>query len=86
MKLMKKIPFKHESNQYEIRVLFENNTINTVVFHSNYPVNGYRYQIQIPKKTDPERIVNSVLFSETVSQAKQDITENRWEKLMQIKS
>ena len=84
MKLMKKIPFEHKSNQYEIRVLSENYTINTVVFHSNYPVNGYRYQIQIPKKTDPERIVNSELFSETVSQAKQDITENRWEKLKEI--
>ena len=55
MELYKKIPFQHEDNVYEIRIHYHENLINIVSFLNNYPANGFRYQIQIPKNVKIEK-------------------------------
>lgn len=81
MKLLKTLPFEHESEAYEIRVLQGDNLINTVVFRGNYPANGFRYHIQLPKSASPEMIIESELFAATLAQARQDVVDKRWEKV-----
>jgi len=51
---------------------------------NNYPVNGFRHQIIIPKKFDIERILEMDAVKELVDISKNDITEKRWEKLLKV--
>jgi len=59
MKLLKTIPVSAGKKKYEIRILFENNTIHILAFHENRPANGFRHQLKIRKTTDPETILDS---------------------------
>ncbi len=81
MTLLRPIPFEFEGRAYEIRVYSVASLINVAVFHRNRPATGYRHHIQLAKYMNPERIMASAAFSETVKQAKRDITEKRWERL-----
>ena len=78
MELYKKIPFKFENNLYEIRILHQDNLINIGAFLNNYPANGFRYQIQIPKHVEINKLLDEKHLNEFIYLAKKDITENRW--------
>jgi hypothetical protein len=82
MILFKKIPMKFEKKDYEIRVLYDDATINVVAFLNNYPFNGFRHQIQVPKKFEVKRVLKTEAVKELVEIAKNDIIEKRWEKLL----
>jgi len=82
MLLYKKIPMKFEEKDYEIRVLYDDTTINVVAFLNNYPVNGFRHQIQVPKKFEAKKILKTDAVKELVEITKNDIIEKRWERLL----
>jgi len=82
MTLFKKIPMKFEEKDYEIRVLYDETTVNVVAFLNNYPFNGFRHQIQFPKKFDVKTILKADAVKELVEIVKNDIIEKRWEKLL----
>jgi len=80
MKLFEKIPFTYEDKHYEVRVLYDDEIINIATFSNNYPVNGFRYQIKIPKKVAVEKLLNLENFKNFIEMSKIDIIEHRWEK------
>ena len=83
MKLYEKIPVKFEGKDYEIRVLYDDTTINVVAFLNNHPANGFRHQIQFPKKFDGETIVTSEAVKGLVELSKKDVLEKKWETFME---
>lgn len=78
MKLYKKVSWNHDGKKYEIRIMFENNMINIVTFLNNYPANGFRYQIILPKNTAIQNILRTENFTNFIENAKEDIKEDRW--------
>lgn len=78
----KKIPFTFEGEYYEIKIFYEENLINIVAFKNNYPTNGFRHQIKIPKKMPVKDVLNQNVINEYVEICKKDISERRWERLM----
>ena len=78
---MKKIPFKFEEKNYEIRILLGENLLNIVAFHNNYPANGFRHQIKVPKNIDPESLSETSVLNEILEISKKEILEKRWEKI-----
>ncbi len=78
MKLYKKVSWNHDGKKYEIRIMFENNMINIVTFLNNYPANGFRYQIILPKNTAIQNILKTENFANFIENAKEDIKEDRW--------
>lgn len=78
MKLFKKIPFTFEEKGYEIRVLYDNATINVVAFLNNHPANGYRHQVKLPKQCGVEEILERGAATELVEICKNNIVEKRW--------
>ena len=84
MILFKKIPMTFEGKEYEIRVLYDNNTINVVTFLNNYPANGFRHQIKLPKKCNIKGVLERDATTELVEISKNDIRQKRWEKLTKV--
>jgi hypothetical protein len=84
MEELQRIPFMFEDNQYEVRVMHGNNLIHVLVFGKNYPATNFRYQLLLPKKTPPEIILGTDILEEMIASAKQDIFENRMEKVKAI--
>ena len=83
MKLHEKIPVNCEGKDFEIRVLYDNTTINVVAFHNNHPANGFRHQIKFQKKLSCEEIVKRDAVKELIEQSKKEITEKKWEKFVE---
>lgn len=81
MKLFKKTPFRLEAKEYELRVLYNNTTINVVAFQNNHPANGYRHQVKLPKNCNVKELLKKHSVNELVEVSKADLTEKRWEKL-----
>ena len=81
MKLHKRVPVEIDNKQYEIRVMFEEGLVNVAAFHNNYPANGFRHQILLSKATDVQTVLESDAVAEIVEMAKNDIDEERWNKL-----
>ncbi|MFC1561237.1 hypothetical protein ACFL4V_02045 [Candidatus Latescibacterota bacterium] len=73
-----------EEKEYEIRVLYNDVTINVVAFLNNHPVNGFRHQVTIPKGFDVKGILKMSAVKELVEMSENDILEKRWEKLLKI--
>ena len=84
MKLLKKYPFTFEKNQYEIRVLYGDNTINIVAFNNNHPSNGFRHQIKIMKNSDTEILLKSDVVKGLVEISKNNVVEKTWDNLAEI--
>jgi len=84
MQLFKKIPFRYNENNYDICIYFEGNLINISTFKSNYPANGYRYQVQLPKNVKIENLLDEKNFTNLIDMARTDIIENRWEKFTKL--
>ena len=82
MILYKKYPIIFEEKDYEIKVLYDNTTINVVAFLNNYPANGFRHQVKISKKIDIKRMLEMDTVKDLVEISKNDIIEKRWEKLL----
>ncbi len=83
MNLFKTYPITSENKKYEIRVLYDETKINVVAFHNNYPANGFRYQVQIPKKNNTLEILEKDCVSHLVETSKNDIIKKRWETFRQ---
>ena len=82
MILFKKIPTKIEKKDYEIRILYDETTVNVVAFLNSYPANGFRHQIPIPKKFEVKKALKADAVKELVEMSKNDIIEKRWERLL----
>jgi hypothetical protein len=84
MNLFKRIPLKCEGKDYEVRVLYDERIINVAAFLNNHPANGYRYQVQVPKGCDAERILERYPVPELIEKCKDDIARKRWDPLSRI--
>ncbi len=82
MEIFKKIPWNHEGKNYELRIMYTTNMINVAVFLNNYPVNGFRYQINLPKQISVEHVLKEENFISLIENAKADIQAKRWEKII----
>lgn len=84
MQLLKKVSITYQEKNYEIQVFFKDKMINSVVFHNNFPANGYRHQIQLPKNCNIEKIAATEVIDELIEISKSDITKGRADKLAKI--
>ena len=78
MELFNAIPFPFEEDNIEIRIYYDDVTINVVAFLNSYPANGYRYQVKIPKGSNAKNVLESSPVPELVEKCKNDITEKTW--------
>jgi hypothetical protein len=78
MELFQKITWEYEDKKYEIRILFEDHLINILTFLNNYPANGFRYQIQLPKNAEIQKFLKIEKFTHIIENAKEDIKNERW--------
>ena len=83
MLLYKKVPYSFAERDYEIEVFYDNNTINIVAFKNHYPANGFRHQIKISKNLVMKEILQHKIINEFIEICKRDISEKRWERLIQ---
>ena len=79
MELFSSIPFVFENNTFDIRILYDDTTINVLAFQNSHPANGYRYQIKVPKVCDPKNILEKYPVPELVEKCKNDIKEKTWD-------
>lgn len=84
MQLFKKIPFRHDEEYYEIRIYYEENIVTISTFLNNYPANGFRYQVQLQKNLEIDKILVEENFNHFINIAKTDIVENRWQKFSNL--
>ena len=83
MLLYKKVLYSFAERDYEIKVFYDNNTINIVAFKNHYPANGFRHQIKISKNLVIKEILQQKVIDEFIGICKRDISEKRWERLIQ---
>ncbi len=84
MELYKKTKLKWNNEIYEIRVLYDDRSINVLAFHNNHPANGFRHQIRLPKNCNVQEILEQDIVGELVEIAKNEIVENRWGNISKI--
>ena len=84
MILFNKIPMNFEGKEYEIRLLYDDTTINVVAFHNNHPANGFRHQVKLPKKCDPKGVLEKDAVKELVEISRNDIIDRRWDSISKI--
>jgi len=81
MLLYKKVPYSFTEKDYEIKVFYNNNTINIVAFKNHYPANGFRHQIKISKNLVMKELLQNKVIDELIEICKKDISEKRWDRL-----
>ena len=84
MELFDSIAYTFEKKDFEIRIYYDDVTINVAAFLNGYPANGYRYQVKIPKKCSAKKVLENSPIPELVEKCKNDIKEKKWEKLLKI--
>jgi hypothetical protein len=84
MKLFKQVPMRFEERDYEISIFYDDTVINVVAFLDNHPANGYRHQLQLPKKCNVLGVLEQNIAEDLVEISKKDIVEKRWEKISGI--
>lgn len=84
MKLFKKEAIIFEKKTYEIRVYYNDAIINVATFLNNSPANGFRHQIQLPKKCNIQGVLKEIVLDELIEMSKKDIIEKRGERLSTI--
>ena len=77
------IPFEFGGEQYAIKVLCEERLINVVAFRNNYPANGIRHQVLVPKYVEVQDALDHEVVGELVELCREDIRERRWERLVE---
>ena len=83
MLLYKKELYSFAEKDYEIKVFYDDNTINIVAFKNHYPANGFRHQIKISKNLVIKEILQQKVIDEFIEICKRDISEKRWERVIQ---
>ena len=81
MDLFKDIQMTLDGKPYEIRVLYDDRTINVLAFHNNYPASGFRHQIQLPKNCDVQEVLGEDIVDDLIEITKNEILEKKWEKV-----
>jgi len=81
MLLFKKIPVNFEGKDYEIRVLYDQILITVAAFLNNYPAEGYRYQVKLPKHCDARQVLEKNGVAELVEACRKNLREKHWEVL-----
>ena len=81
MLLYKKVPYSFTEKDYEIKVFYNNNTINIVAFKNHYPANGFRHQTKISKNLVMKELLQNKVIDEFIEICKRDISEKRWDRL-----
>ena len=84
MYLYKKYPMTFEGKKFEIRVFYDDNLINVAAFMNNYPANGFRHQVLLPKNCIAEKALEKGAAADLVEMAMDDIRVNRWEKIRPV--
>ena len=84
MDLYRKYPMTFEGKEYDIRVLYDDKVINVAAFMNNYPANGFRHQIKLPKNCIVEEVLEKGSATDLVEMAKDDIKANRWGKIKTV--
>jgi len=84
VELFDSIPYTSEKKDFEIRIYYDDMTINVVAFLNGYPANGYRYQVKIPKGCDPKKVLEKYPVLELVEICKNHIKEKKWDRLSKI--
>jgi hypothetical protein len=84
MRLFRKEPITFEEKTYEIRVYYSDTIINVVTFLNNFPANGFRHQIQLPKKCNIQGVLKEVMLEELIEMSKKGIIEKTGERLTTI--
>lgn len=83
MTLYKKIPWDFEQDKFEICIYHDKNIISIIMFKDNHPANGFRYQMQIPKDLEIQKVLNNDSYSHLIEYCKQDTIEGRWDNVLQ---
>ena len=82
MRLYKEYKMPFEDKNYEIRIYYNDRIINVVAFLNNYPANGFRHQIHLPKEWNPADFLDKKPVQELVEITKTDITTQRWQRFI----
>ena len=82
MELFNSVSFPLEEDNFDIRIFYDDVTINVVAFLNGYPANGYRYQVKIPKGFNAKNVLENYPVPELVEKCKNDINEKTWEILL----
>jgi len=82
MEQFKKIPWQHSGQEYEIRIMYSDRLINILAFKDSYPLNGFRYQVQMAKNSDVKELLRTADFGHIVEVVKDDVMKDRWNKLL----
>lgn len=84
MNIFNSIPYTFEEKDFEIRIYYDEASINVAAFLIGYPVNGYRFQVKIPKKCDAEKVLEKYPVPDLVEMCKDKIKEKNWERLSKV--
>ena len=84
MELFNSIPFTFEGEDFEIRIFYNDVTINIASFLNGYPANGYRYQVKIPNECNAKKVLENYPVPELVEKCKSDIQKKTWGKLLKV--
>jgi hypothetical protein len=84
MQLFKTVTYPFEKNEFEIRIYYAAENITVLAFLNGRPANGYRYQIKIPKKCDPAKVLKKYPVPELIEACKSHIKDNQWAKVSKI--
>jgi len=74
MELFEKHPISFEGENYEIRVLDDDQSVNVVSLHNNHLANCFKHQLKIPKDFDVKRSLKIDAVNELVKISKNEIT------------
>ena len=74
MELFEKHPISFEGENYEIRVLDDDQSVNVVFFRNNHLANCLKHQLKIPKDFDVKRSLKIDAVNELVKISKNEIT------------
>lgn len=75
--------FIHNGESYEIRLRVEGLTVEAKAFKDGRPANGYSHSVTLPVAFDFKNQTGMDAVDSLINEAKQDVYENRWEKLLE---
>ena len=84
MQTFQTIPFEHKGKKYEIRVMTDGATLYCRAFRDGKPANGYSYRVDIMTSHDLKMLRGMDALSEITAHAKEDVVQERWEKLLAL--
>ncbi len=79
---MTTIPFKHLNQGYEIRCEYHGHTLHVRAYKDGKPANGFNYSVSFEAVFDMKTTQGQDAVAILAEDAKRDITEDRWQKLL----